>query len=97
MWTCPEGRSVMNDSRFICGACRTLVRPGAMVSVPLFLVFLVGFFAGTEPIPAATAVVAFISLLYAAVEYYRLTGSLRRPTGKGTEIWRKPRGRRDAG
>jgi hypothetical protein len=33
----------------------------------------------------------FLSTLYACAEYYRLTGSLRKPDGIGVEIWRKPK------
>ena len=125
MWTCPECRSVMKDSRFICGSCGTLVRPGAMVCLPTVLAFLTCFVVGVAFFPDApirqvgktyvgkgdhphtaedyrwfqrwaavsfvTGTVAFLSSCYAAWEN---TG-LWRPTGKGTEVWRKPQGRRD--
>ena len=53
MWTCPECRSVMKDSRVICGSCGALVRPGAMVCVPLFLAFLACLVVGIVLFPDA--------------------------------------------
>jgi hypothetical protein len=47
-----------------------------------------------EPVLGVIFISGFLSTLYANVEYHRLTGSWR-PTGKGTEVLRKPQSRRD--
>ena len=125
MWTCPECRSVMKDSRVICGSCGTLVRPGAMVCVPLFLAFLACLVVGIVLFPDApirqvgetyvgkgdhphtaedyrwfrrwesvylvTGIVAVLSSLYAAAEYYRLTGSLRHRLARGQRSGASPK------
>jgi hypothetical protein len=129
MWTCPKCRSVMKDSRVICGSCGALVRPGAMVFMSLifasiaFLAVSIALFPDApisqvgakyvgkgghphtaedyrrfqewEPICHVTGIVVGLSAFYAVAEYYLLTGSLKRQTDKGTEVWRKPQGRRD--
>ena len=112
------------DTRVICGSCRTVVRPGAIVCVPFFLVFVacwvtafvffpyspirqvgetyVGRWAHPytaedyrwsqrlEQIEKVAIAGCFLSALYGWAEYYRLTGSLRKPDGIGIEIRRKP-------
>jgi hypothetical protein len=44
-----------------------------------------------ERIEMAAFAGCFLSTLYACAEYYRLTGSLRKPDGIGVEIWRTPK------